>query len=521
LRVLSRTARFGQFEILSRLGLGGMGEVFRARTSGREIALKLIRPEWSGDSHFHQLFLREGRIGQLLDHPHIVRTLEVGDVDGTLYLASELVEGVSLGELERLPLPLAVFVAMGLLAALDHAHELRDDQGRLLGLVHRDVSPANVLVSTSGDVKLVDFGVAKLPGHSLTQPLEVKGNEAYMAPEQRGGELVDRRADLYAVAVLLHELITGERARIGRPLAVDGALADVIARAMAIDPAERFATARDMQAALAACAAPTPAHREELGMRVAAARPAERPLGLVDQLLMADLAADELVYAPDPTTSRLWLLASDSSTQEITANQRPAVPEPLDAMPTEPRKLSPTEPTELPPTGPLEPPETLPPRASWGRRISLAGWLAALTLALAAAISLVLVALSGPPSVEAIAPPRLAAAPRAPEARPLPTPAPPPAPTFEPVRVARSTPAPPPRPRPDRGVAYLSLDSEPWAVVYLDKRRLGTTPFMHVALPAGHNELSFDLQDSGKRVRRAVDVPRGAHKRMMVVLPSS
>lgn len=520
--MLSRTARFGQFEILSRLGLGGMGEVFRARASGHEIALKLIRPEWSGDSHFHQLFLREGQIGQLLDHPHIVRTFEVGDVDGTLYLASELVEGVSLGELERLPLPLAVYVAIGLLEALHHAHELRDDQGRLLGLVHRDVSPANVLVSTSGDVKLVDFGVAKLPGHSLTRPFEVKGNEAYMAPEQRGGEPVDRRADLYAVGVLLHELITGERAKIGHPLAVDGALADVIARAMAIDPAERFATARDMLAALAGCAAPTPAHRQELGMRVAAARPAERPLGVVDQLLMADLAADELVYAPDPTTSRLWLLASDSSSQEITENQRPA-PEPLDAMPTEPRSLPSTQPAdvradELPPTGPLAPPETL--RATWGRHISLAGWLAALTLALAGAISLCLVALSGSPSVEAVAPPPLAATPRAPEARPLPTLAPP-AQTFEPVHVARTTPVAPPRPRPERGVAYLSLDSEPWAVVYLDKRRLGTTPFMHVALPAGHNELSFDLQESGRRIRRAVDVPRGSHKRLMVVLSST
>src|SRR5262249_5833064 len=155
----------------------------------------------ASDPHFRRLFVNEARIAALLHHPNIVQLIDSGEIDSVLYLAMELVEGVSL---ERLlaSAPVAPAVAADvmqeLLDGLQYAHALTNQEGRPLRLVHRDVSATNVLVSRSGDVKLTDFGVARVTGSTMTLTNEVKGKRAYMAPEQVAGRVVDGRADLFA-----------------------------------------------------------------------------------------------------------------------------------------------------------------------------------------------------------------------------------------------------------------------------------------------------------------------------------
>jgi eukaryotic-like serine/threonine-protein kinase len=526
----ARTARFGRFEIVSRLGFGGMGEVFRARARGAgepDVALKLIRPEHSDNPRFQQMFFSEARVGASLFHPNLVRTLEHGDVDGVLYLVTELVEGVSLAALERagpLPLDAALYVALELLAALDHAHRL--------GLVHRDVSPSNVLVSDAGEVKLADFGVAKARGSKLTQNGEVKGKDGYMAPEQSDGAAVDGRADLFSLAVLLHELLTGQKPRFGEPLDVDEPLAAVLVRALEPDPAARFGNARALEAALRGCGAPDEAARVQLGRQVRAARQPDRPLAAIERMLMAfdePSQPSALIYAPDPSTNQLWLLQPETPpiSQPITTELR--VPAPLHVLPTDPLPLP------LPAATVIDEPATM---ASSPRRA--ARFAAATALVLAGACSVILgmsggtptrdaasltlepeLALAPPPArqppVEATAVP-VAPAPRISDQRPALRVPPPivdplsPRLSVEPKREARPAP---------RGVGWLTLDSEPWAVVYLDKRRIGTTPFLHVALPAGRNELSLDVQDKGHRIKKTVDILKGGHKRLALELVAS
>jgi serine/threonine-protein kinase len=531
--VASSKARFGRFEIVSRLGVGGMGEVFRARAFGAgepDVALKLIRPEHSDKPLFQQLFFAEARVGARLDHPNLVPTLEHGDVDGILYLVTELVEGVSLAMLERsgpLPRDAALYVALELIAALDHAHRL--------GLVHRDVSPSNVLVSEAGEVKLADFGVAKAHGSELTPHGEVKGKDGYMAPEQDGGGTVDGRADLFSLAVVLHELLTGRRPQPGQPLDVDPPLAAVLARALEPDPAARFADASALAAALRGCGAPDETARAQLGRRVCAARQPERPLAAVERMLMDSFDEPSqpsgLIYAPDPSTNRLWLLQPETlpASQPITVELR--VLASLDHQPTNPLPLSPATIVDEPAIAP--------------RRRRAARFAVASSLVLAGAASVILGmtagtssrdaatltleperALERAPSGERVVHATATAVPREPRfnrpaarepvaprllhrTEPPAAVDPPPRISVEPKRAAT------------RGIGYLTLDSEPWAVVYLDKRRIGTTPFLHLALPAGRNELSLDVEDRGHRINKIVDIPKGGHKRLALELVRS
>ncbi len=248
---------FPQFEILGSIGRGGMGVVYKARQIklDRLVALKLIRPESLGDANFAERFAREARAMAKLNHPNIVMVHDFGEVGGLFYLVMELVEGHDLRQaLKKGPLKdeAALVMALQICDALQYAHEQ--------GIVHRDIKPENVLLGPDGQVKLADFGLAKLLVPSEVQPLtltrQVMGTPHYMAPEQlERPRAVDHRADIYALGVVIYEMFTGVLP-LGRyelpseKVGADEQLDEVVTKALARDPDERYARVADLRADL-------------------------------------------------------------------------------------------------------------------------------------------------------------------------------------------------------------------------------------------------------------------------------
>ena len=217
--------RVDRYEIVAPLRSGGMADLFLARHEGpggfeRIVALKVIHPRFAKDRNFVDMFLDEARLAARIDHPNVVHIENLGEHDGTYYMVMEYLHGASLGELltalsgstRRLSPATAVSLAIDLAAGLHAAHELRGEDGKRMGVVHRDVSPQNGLLTTHGEVKLIDFGIAKARGRlHVTQAQNVKGKVAYMPPEQLMGAAIDRRTDVYALGVVLWELLTQAR----------------------------------------------------------------------------------------------------------------------------------------------------------------------------------------------------------------------------------------------------------------------------------------------------------------------
>ncbi len=214
---------FGRYELLELLGQGGMAEVFLARTRGpkgfaRNLVIKRILPHLSSDDEFVDMFVAEAKLTGHLSHGNIVPIYEFGEVDGLLFLAMEHVEGTDLRALlkasrlssEALPAPVSAYVVMEILQALEYAHSRKTLAGEPLRIVHRDVSPSNVLLSRAGEVKLCDFGIAKAATRNTTSG-RLKGKLAYMSPEQASGKVVDARSDLFSVGVILWEMLAGKR----------------------------------------------------------------------------------------------------------------------------------------------------------------------------------------------------------------------------------------------------------------------------------------------------------------------
>jgi serine/threonine protein kinase len=218
---------FGKYQLVQRLGRGGMAEVWRAKIIGpagfqRTLVVKRILPHLVEDPHFVRMFVDEARLSARLNHPNIVQVFELGDVNGEYFLAMEYVRGHDLISVVRAFLPRggAPPVGLGALAmrdvcrALGYAHALTDEGGNPLRLIHRDVTPSNIMVSFDGVVKLLDFGIAKAlneANDSKTQTGTLKGKFGYMAPEQVEGLEFDHRADLFSAGVVLHEVLTGRR----------------------------------------------------------------------------------------------------------------------------------------------------------------------------------------------------------------------------------------------------------------------------------------------------------------------
>ncbi|MEO8553122.1 MAG: protein kinase, partial [Kofleriaceae bacterium] len=217
--------RLGSYEILRKLARGGMAELFLARTVGPEnfeklVVLKKILPNFAANPKFVRLFLDEARLAATLDHPHIAHVYDMGKVDGNYFFTMEYVHGqdvrATLRRTSRLdkkfPTDHAVQIARNIAAALHYAHDRKRPDGGLLDIVHRDVSPSNIMIGYDGAIKLVDFGVAKAATSSVkTRTGTLKGKIAYMSPEQAKGSPVDRRSDIFALGICLWEMITTQR----------------------------------------------------------------------------------------------------------------------------------------------------------------------------------------------------------------------------------------------------------------------------------------------------------------------
>ncbi len=268
------------------LAAGGMAEVFLAHPEGepgRLVALKRILPHLARDTVFVDMFLREARLAATLRHPNLVGVLDAGFADGHYFLAMEYVDGADLSDLldsaaavDDLPLPVALTIVRDACAGLHFLHNQVDVTGRPLGLVHRDVSPSNVLVSTQGVARVTDYGIATATAHTrTTEPGTVKGKAAYMAPEQCMSGALDRRADVFSLGILLYETITKSRLFVGdnefavmmqvttcdfdAPRRVDPnipeALEAIILKALQREPDARYPSAGHLQIAIEGFAA--------------------------------------------------------------------------------------------------------------------------------------------------------------------------------------------------------------------------------------------------------------------------
>ncbi|MBK9071104.1 MAG: serine/threonine protein kinase [Myxococcales bacterium] len=278
--------RFGPYVLLERVSVGGMAEVFRARrasegSSGKLLAVKRILPSMIEDDAFRLMFTDEANISGQLVHRNIARIYENGTADSYPYIAMEYVWGKDLLQIQnrfrrlrqRMPVAMACHIAIKMCEALDYAHRKLDAKGKPMLIVHRDCTPQNVIVSYKGEVKLVDFGIAKAAERlTMTAAGDVKGKLSYLAPEQVAGAPLDRRVDVYGAGVVLFELLIGDRlisansevelmakARAGilpRPREVmpdlPAALEDIILTAVARDPAKRYGWCSELRNALVA-----------------------------------------------------------------------------------------------------------------------------------------------------------------------------------------------------------------------------------------------------------------------------
>jgi len=274
---------FGRYVLLNQLAVGGMGEIFLARLAGvdRLCVIKRILPVFSSDSEFVDRFINEARILVKLSHGSICQVLDVGLHDGAPFMALEYVDGKDLRKViararekaSPLHLTLSLYIIARVLEALAYAHRKKDEHDRELQLVHRDVSPQNILISYEGEVKVIDFGLAKSVLNSTrTHPGVLLGKFLYMSPEQARHQQVDRRSDLYSVGLCLYELIAGThpfddggqapQAFASEPSIVPlgrrdplcpGSVQALVAKALQLNPAERFQTAEEFRGKVLSC----------------------------------------------------------------------------------------------------------------------------------------------------------------------------------------------------------------------------------------------------------------------------
>ena len=343
--------QLGKYQLIKKLAIGGMAEVFLARAAGpmgfsKTVVVKRILPHLAEDTSFAQMFLTEARIAAELNHPNIVQIFDFGEDSGTWFIAMEFIDGANLRELVRrgskagaaVPFALAARIISQACEGLAFAHDSVDPQtGQPLHLIHRDISPDNIMVSRSGAVKVVDFGVAKaaLRGRAETRSGVVKGKLAYMAPEQLANEALDRRADVYSLGIVLFELLSGgeppfndtseamiiqsilsadplypiTRFRRDAPMMIER----IIAKAMDKDPSRRYANCKAFQA--------------DLERFIVSLGEPVQGSSLAD--LVRRLAGPSQVPEPTPMTVPL----GDSEDNRTTAPVRPAPPRPSPSLP--------------------------------------------------------------------------------------------------------------------------------------------------------------------------------------------
>jgi eukaryotic-like serine/threonine-protein kinase len=271
----------GRYQLLFPIAVGGMAQVWAAKPESgalaRKVVIKLVRPEYACDEEYTRMFVDEAMVASSIHHPNVCEIQELGQDEGVLYMVLEWIAGDALsglisrdGEPAALPLEIAVRIAADACAGLHAAHEAVDDDGQPLNIVHRDVSPPNILLSLHGQVKVSDFGIAKARNqlHSRTRTGEIKGKIAYIPPEQILSKGIDRRADVYALGCVLYLMTLGVRpfGTGGDALAkiVQGKyrlptqacpeyppdLEAIVVKAIALEPAQRYQTAEEMRIAL-------------------------------------------------------------------------------------------------------------------------------------------------------------------------------------------------------------------------------------------------------------------------------
>ncbi|HEX4403963.1 MAG TPA: serine/threonine-protein kinase [Polyangia bacterium] len=342
-------ATYGRFRLTGRIGIGGMAEVFRAVVKGpqgweRELVVKRILPQLSGNAEFTKMFIREAKISALLVHPNIVQTFEFGEAEGTYFIAMEGVQGVTLRELltklkkEQRAMPFMVIadIAKQVCTGLDYAHTLKGPDGTPLEIVHQDVSPTNIMLAFNGTVKVLDFGIARAASFAEEEAKKglIKGKVAYLAPEQVNLQPFDHRIDIFALGVVMHEMMTGARlfqakndinrmrqllaAPIPLPSSINAAvpreLDRIVMKALEVDPTQRYQSTTEMAA--------------DLERTMIAARHSSRDLAKLlrglfmdeaDEPLVVVEAAAPLAPAGPPTGS---MASVRSSTQEISQTDR-------------------------------------------------------------------------------------------------------------------------------------------------------------------------------------------------------
>ena len=343
-------ATYGRFRLTGRIGIGGMAEVFRAVVKGpqgweRELVVKRILPQLSGNAEFTKMFIREAKISALLVHPNIVQTFEFGEAEGTYFIAMEGVQGVTLRELltklkkEQRAMPFMVIadIAKQICTGLDYAHTLKGPDGAALEIVHQDVSPTNIMLAYNGTVKILDFGIARAASFAEEEAKKglIKGKVAYLAPEQVNLQPFDHRIDIFALGIVMHEMMTGARlfqaknditrmrellaAPIPPPSSVNAAvpreLDRIVMKALEVDPTQRYQTAAAMA--------------NDLERTMIAARHSSRDLAKLLRGLFLQEDDEPLVVidevapaAPAPGPATGSMASVRSSTQEISHTDR-------------------------------------------------------------------------------------------------------------------------------------------------------------------------------------------------------
>lgn len=275
--------QFGKYYILEKLAVGGMAEIYKAKTFGAEgfeklLAIKRILPHAAEDKDFISMLIDEAKLSVLLSHANIVQVYDLGKVGNDYFISMEYIYGVNLRDIlyqlreknQKLPTELACYIASEVCKGLDYAHRKADTDNQPLGIVHRDISPQNILLSYEGEVKIVDFGIAKAAMNiSHTMAGILKGKIAYMSPEQALGKTIDARTDIFSLGIVLYECLTGKKLFTGEsqfevlkkirttridannlPPFVPAPLRNILAKTLAYHIEERFASAGDMQVAL-------------------------------------------------------------------------------------------------------------------------------------------------------------------------------------------------------------------------------------------------------------------------------
>lgn len=296
--------QLGKYNVIRRLGVGGMAEVFLCKLVGiggfeKHVVVKKIRSDIASDDEFITMFFDEARLAANLNHPNIIQVFEVDQLDGSPYLAMEYVRGATLAAvLKKLRASQAqldfghlAYIFAAVCAGLDHAHNARDASGRPLAIVHRDISPQNIIISLDGTPKIFDFGVAKARGSlSLTGVDRVKGKFGYMAPEQLRAKPVDAKADIYAVGVCMYEAVTGKRPFTG---GTEGELYAARLEGKFRMPSEHVPS--------------IPAELEHLILSAMASDPTDRPTALELQEALATFCAVGSKHASSPQVVAAWL----------------------------------------------------------------------------------------------------------------------------------------------------------------------------------------------------------------------